>query len=398
METSQLLGSYYAETDIMCIAILALLAWKTYKSSFVSDQKRSFMIVTLIHALFSASDLVWIFNNRFLSLTEVFGAHGITWSYVLNGMNAVLSGATGLAWLAFSESVQGNIIREKKGLFALISLPLAIVFGLTVTTGLTGFMFTISPQGEFFRGPGYAVQASVAMGYIVVPSVIAARRAMVAKTIQERKTSQAIVRFVIFPLTACVLQLIITQMQVMFVGTVIALISVYISLQELQVLTDPLTGLNNRMLLDQKFNAAVQQNIPEHDLYVMLIDADEFKAINDTYGHIVGDRVLQFVAEALRRSCDYSDYLCRYGGDEFVVLHFVPRGEDCEEFVRQVDARLNEGGSPCPVSVSVGTAKYTPDMRELEALISAADENMYRVKSARKAALDSGSDARKAWG
>ncbi len=398
METSHLLGSYYAETDIICIAILALLAWKTYKSSFVSDQKRSLMIVLLIHILFSASDLIWIFNNRFLSLTDVFGEAGVAVSYILNGMNSVLPGATGLAWLCFSESVQGNVIREKKGLFALISLPLVVVFALTVTTGITGFMFTVTPQGEFFRGSGYAVQASVAMGYIIVPSLLAAKRAMTAETIQERKTSMAIVRFIIFPLFACVLQLLVTQMQVMFIGTVIALLSSYISLQELQILTDPLTGLNNRMLLDQKFTAAVQSNIAEKDLYVMVIDADEFKAINDTHGHIVGDRVLQFIAEALRKSCDYSDYLCRYGGDEFVVLHIVPRGEDCAEFVRQVEEELGEGGSPCPVSVSVGTCKYTPERKELNQLINAADEDMYRVKSARKAALNSGLDARSAWG
>ncbi len=391
MEGSNLIAGYYAELDILCIILLSLLIIKTRKSNFISNQKRNFQVVLLCHIIFSLSDLIWVFNNRLVSLLEIFPVYGVVISYVINCLNVIFSVATGLAWMVFSETVQGKFITMERKMFAIVMLPFLIVTGLTVTTWQTKFMFYISEQGEFFRGPGYVVQVAVAMAYIIVPSVLAARRAKRAKTMQESKSLNAIACFIIAPICFSLLQLLLPKMQVMCLGTIVALISTYISLQEMQVITDPLTGLNNRVLLDQRFGAAVQAKNKDEHLYLMFIDADNFKKINDNYGHVAGDCALKAIADALRKSCNPSDYVCRYGGDEFIVLHRTQRGENCVQFVQKVNALLAACDTPFPVTVSIGFCQYTQDMECLDAILNAADEDLYRVKSGKKSGAVKGS-------
>ena len=227
------------------------------------------------------------------------------------------------------------------------------------------------------------------MGYIALASIFSIRCARQKKTTQERQETRAVATFIKMPLCGIALQLLFPKMQLLFLGTVVALVNVYISLQQTQVLTDPLTGLNNRMLLDQKFNNAVQSWLDDYDLFMMLIDANDFKKINDEYGHLVGDKVLVLIADSLRKNCGPADYICRYGGDEFIILHRAPHGGSCDDISRKINETLAGYDSPCPVSVSVGACRYTSDIKGLDELVRRADEEMYRVKNARKSKIGS---------
>lgn len=377
------LAGYYVELDVLCIILLLQMILKTRSSSFIETQKHYFEQVLLCHIIFSTTDLIWVFNNGFLSLLEVFPEHGIAFSYAANSLNILFSGITGFSWLLFSEVMQGDyIVRDRRKLAAAL-LPLLLLALLTATTGRTHILFYLSEQGEFFRNFGYAVQVGVAMGYVVVATLLSARRMLRAETIQDKKRSHAIMSFITVPFCAAVLQVVFPRMQVIFLGTVIALISVYISLQETQILTDPLTGLNNRTQLDQKVNNAIRKRSDEYEMYLMLIDVDNFKSINDRYGHIVGDHVLQEIAHALRHNCNATDYVCRYGGDEFVVLHYAPPKEGCTQFVQRVNQTLSLCDAPCPVSVSSGACRYTEDIRNVNEWLKAADRDMYRIKTTR---------------
>lgn len=382
MELS-MVANYYAEIDILCIVLLILLAAKTRASSFIGSQKQSFEAVLLCHIVFTASDLVWVFNNGFLSLTEIFPRGGVAVSCVLNGMNVLLAGATGFAWLIFSEIMQGNYLARNRKKFALALCPLLFLAALTVTTGRTHLMFYVSPQGEFFRGEGYAIQWLLSYSYLVMASLLSVRHMKQAKTMQGKQLSRTVALFICLPLCTGVVQILLPNMQVLFLGTVLALLSIYISLQEMQVLTDPLTGLNNRMQLDQKIADAVQRWSGEQELYLLSIDVDDFKSVNDQYGHLEGDRALMLIADALRENCGGTDYICRYGGDEFAVLRHTADGAGCEQFMQAVNDTLAGCGTPYALAVSVGISRYSPDMSAGE-LIHAADQAMYRAKQSKR--------------
>ncbi len=384
---SNLIAGYYAEVDILCIILLGMLLIRTISSSLVHDQKHRFLIVLLCHIVFCVSDLVWIFNNGFISLTEVFPTSGVAVGYVLNSLNVLCSGITGLAWLIFSETMQGNNLLKKKSIFAITLLPVLFLAVLTATTNRTHILFHISDSGEFFRDSGYYLQLMVSYGYILLATFRSVKKAKQAKNIMERRLSSNIACFIIAPILTGILQQIIPHMQLLFLGTVFSLINVYISLLKLQINLDPLTKLNNRNMLDQKIESSINK-IREHketDLFLLLIDVDNFKKINDVYGHQIGDKALKLVADAIKESCGNEDYACRYGGDEFVMLHHAPLGEDCSQLIQNIENKLTVCVTPCAVSVSVGVCRYSSNpMKNPVEFLKAADDEMYRVKAAKK--------------
>jgi diguanylate cyclase (GGDEF)-like protein len=158
---------------------------------------------------------------------------------------------------------------------------------------------------------------------------------------------------------------------------------------ERRAFTDGLTGLANRSLLlqmlDQVLRGAERSKAPTALLF---IDVDNFKAVNDTHGHVVGDAVLVEVARRLRSAVRPTDLVARVGGDEFVVLAPEVDEADAQEVARRVlalcSAPLTVGGLTMEVSVSIGVAIEDPGAEPQRALAK-ADTAMYAAKAAGRA-------------
>jgi diguanylate cyclase (GGDEF)-like protein len=164
-------------------------------------------------------------------------------------------------------------------------------------------------------------------------------------------------------------------------------------LEQAQLLasTDPLTGLSNRRhflaMGTYELGHARRLNKP---LFVLAIDMDHFKQINDAHGHLVGDEVLRAAAHAFQSSLRQDDTLARMGGDEFVAL--LP-GTDLREAtvvaerIRLAMQDLSIPGAQVPVqvTVSVGVAPLTEDIVDLDALLLRTDEALYTAKRAGRA-------------
>ena len=149
-------------------------------------------------------------------------------------------------------------------------------------------------------------------------------------------------------------------------------------------LRDALTGLANRRLLDELLTAALARTSrSETCLVVSYFDLDGFKAINDDYGHAVGDAVLVEVGRRLRATVRDADIIARIGGDEFVVVQECP--PDQTEFpVARLEYILSEpimlAGAMVDCGVSIGTVVAGPEHGDAAALVAAADAAMYVVK------------------
>jgi diguanylate cyclase (GGDEF)-like protein len=150
---------------------------------------------------------------------------------------------------------------------------------------------------------------------------------------------------------------------------------------------DALTGLPNRLSMQQRLALAMElAKRNRKKLAVMLVDLDNFKAINDTRGHLAGDQALVQLAARLRTSVRGSDTVARYGGDEFVVLAGeLDRGEDAsmiaEKVADMIQVPLALEGGAAQVSCSIGISVYPDDAETSEALIALADKAMYASKS-----------------
>jgi two-component system cell cycle response regulator len=151
--------------------------------------------------------------------------------------------------------------------------------------------------------------------------------------------------------------------------------------------TDDMTGLYNRRYFDRHLGVMLgkAQN-QERDMALMILDIDHFKAVNDTYGHDIGDAVLKEFAARLKRNIRGVDLACRFGGEEFVVL--MPdtdfgQAELVAERVRQSIAERSfevNAGRPLSVTVSAGVTLNESAADTPESLIKRADVALYRAK------------------
>ncbi|MDB5977327.1 MAG: domain S-box/diguanylate cyclase domain protein [Nevskia sp.] len=171
-------------------------------------------------------------------------------------------------------------------------------------------------------------------------------------------------------------------------GIAIANIQLRVKLRQ-QSIRDPLTGLFNRRYLEETLPREVSRaRREESSLAVLMIDVDNFKSFNDSYGHDVGDDVLRLIGRTLARHCRESDLACRFGGEEFAVVlpittlaHAVVKAEQIRDEIRQIE-QSQTAVVPKPVTISVGIAMCPTHAATADAVMEAADQALYRAKRA----------------
>lgn len=155
---------------------------------------------------------------------------------------------------------------------------------------------------------------------------------------------------------------------------------------EYQAFFDELTGLANRATFDQKLaHALEQQAIFEGKLSVLFLDLDRFKVINDTLGHIIGDKLLQQVAKRFEKTVINGDLLTRLGGDEFALLIVTPESdqyiiEQAERLINVIDQPFTVDGYGLHITTSIGISVYPADGKTADEIVKNADTAMYRSK------------------
>ena len=160
---------------------------------------------------------------------------------------------------------------------------------------------------------------------------------------------------------------------------------------ESNALTDPLTGLPNARYLSLRFDEeAARARRTDRAFQVVMLDLDEFKKVNDTFGHKTGDRMLREVAHLVSGQLREYDFLARYGGDEFVALVQEVVGAQVEELCARIEGAVSKfslaigRNRMASVGISVGTATFGVDGETLDQLVAHADSEMYRMKSSHK--------------
>ncbi|HEY8563214.1 MAG TPA: diguanylate cyclase [Pyrinomonadaceae bacterium] len=162
---------------------------------------------------------------------------------------------------------------------------------------------------------------------------------------------------------------------------------------ETKALTDPMTGLPNARSLQVQFDKeAARADRNSSRFQVMMLDLDGFKAVNDTFGHKTGDKLLRELSKVMRSQLRDYDFLSRYAGDEFVAI--IPEIEDVsvEDLCQRLEKAVNNfvlpigDGRFAHVGISIGAASYPNGGATLDQIIISADKAMYGVKSLRKLA------------
>jgi diguanylate cyclase (GGDEF)-like protein/PAS domain S-box-containing protein len=157
-----------------------------------------------------------------------------------------------------------------------------------------------------------------------------------------------------------------------------------------QSIRDQLTGLHNRRYMHEVFGRELlRSRRAQSSIGVLLLDLDKFKAVNDTHGHNAGDELLKRLSGLLQTRLRAEDIVCRYGGEEFVLVlpqmaleSTVERAEQIREAVKHISFSYRDR-TIGPISVSIGVASYPDHGETIDGLLHAADAALYRAKARR---------------
>ena len=267
-------------------------------------------------------DMIWTLSDG------ADGTLGIAANWISNAVSFSLFAIACLIWFIYSETMQGSRLVTLRYRVVLVTLPTALVVVLAFTSYWTHALFYIDSQGVYRRGFAYMIQPIVSYCYVIHTSLHAFVQSRRVESLQTKAIYRTLAFFAIPALVGGTFQ-IVYSVPGLCVGIMISMLLLYIICQEQLISTDPLTGLNNRNRFETYMLSLFSNVDQAEDVYLLMMDADGFKQINDRYGHVEGDHALQVVATALKDVCSASGgFIARYGGDEFVVLQKAAAEQD----------------------------------------------------------------------
>jgi len=369
-------AALYVEVNAACIAILMAVLFKLRKG--IGDHRSATMFgwVLCVSSIFFGIDAIWgLVEYGALQLSPLANR----W---LNALYFSFSGLTGYVWFIYAEAAQNPGKPFNRLKIAIYTIPMTALTVLSVLSITNGWIFWIDEMNHYHRGPLYPLQPVIAYCYPMDTAIRAIVRGSRTRDYNVRVRSYALSSFALPPLACMVVQAVLPPgMPLLCVGMTIALLHVFLSFQEQMISQDQLTELYNRHQLMRHLSTRLALETRGKNLYLLMIDVDHFKSINDEYGHLEGDSALVLVAKALRMACtEKNDFLCRYGGDEFIVVHEADNDREVEALcdrIRLAAAQIS-AGKPYELRLSIGFAQHGPNAVIARELISSADNELYR--------------------
>ncbi len=376
---------YYIQANVACFALLGLIL---HKINHGIDRQTSTMVLRrLICTLLAyfASDSIWIFFEAgSIERTKVT-------MYITSIVPYILISISAYFWFIYCEIIQQNKkIITHKGLF-LASIPIIIAIILIISATFSGLIFYFDEHGRINTGPLYALFVAIPIGYMIYASIRGFYRAFTEGKYLDHAVYMVIGVFPLIPVITGIIQTIFMYVPFMCYGATFSVILVYLTTLENLISMDSLTQVNNRNQMQKYLLKKMRSQAPGLSLYLMIIDIDHFKEINDTYGHVEGDRALIRVANAMKEACQSHRnrfFVSRYGGDEFIVIAETEyKGEVnwLSDKIRSNVRLLNEkADAPYELSVCVGIAEYDySNPVPISSLVARADTDLYHMKHSR---------------
>lgn len=288
-----------------------------------------------------------------------------------------------LLWFLYAHlAVFKNNKKTKKIILPMSSFVL-INTAMLVASLFKGYYYYIDSGNIYHRGNLYIIAVAIPALLLLATFIMA----FLNRSWLPRRYFLSMIFFPVFPAAAIVAQTLVYGISLQPNSLVIALLLLFLSIQNDQIFTDHLTGLNNRKRLDVYFKKKVNSD-EGRPISAIMIDVDNFKAINDIYGHKVGDIVLKAVAEILKDSLGGNHFAARYGGDEFCVILDGCDGHALGEIVniieKNVDAYNIKNCRTYKISLSMGYSVYDATKQKPDDFFNQIDDLMYQKKKNQK--------------
>lgn len=276
---------------------------------------------------------------------------------------------------------------QKKAVKLLFLLPEVVTVLLIISSLWTGWIFRIDEANTLIEGPAYLVMLVVSSLYLLAIVVVAIFNICTTKSALIRRSNIILLVAVLVIISFVFLDNMIPKVSILPVAVFAAIIVIFINMQMSNINTDALTGLFNRRMADEYLQKQLTEISEDTPLYLYMCDINDFKTINDTYGHVEGDRALQLCGEALRSATfPRNGFAARFGGDEFLMC-WQPETEpsaDPELLINEIETLLKktvlQQGKPYQISICIGFAVCKDPSTPLAVFIRQADEMLYHKK------------------
>lgn len=205
----------------------------------------------------------------------------------------------------------------------------------------------------------------------------------------DKKYYDALLFFTVPPFICVILQSMIYGISLIYNGVVISVLVVYFNIQNRSIDTDYLTGIGNRKKLDSYLKKKIYSCTKENTFSSILVDIDNFKSINDTFGHTVGDDALDITVKIIKSCLRKSDFIARFGGDEFFIVLDISNSRDLNAMIKRIEKSVKDfnktGSKPYNLEFSMGYAVYDLNVHMgFKEFIKHIDSIMYENKRLNK--------------
>jgi diguanylate cyclase (GGDEF)-like protein len=338
--------------NIYAISILVIILFHSSRQDEkVTRPDRLYMMMLQVTILLLVLDIFSRFDGKPGTIFPVINHFGNFMIFLLNPILPSL-------WLLYVHcQVYPEDEEMSRWIYPLFVINVANAL-LLILTQFFGWYYYIDSNNIYHRGPFFLLSASFTFIMIIVAFVIIA----VNRKKIEKRHYFSLLFFAFPPLVCIILQIVFYGHTLMLNGVVLSLLIVFLNIQNQSLYTDFLTEVNNRKKLEMYMKEKISASTEDKTFSAILIDMDNFKSINDTFGHNMGDTALQIFAKLLNSCLRPNDFISRFGGDEFCIVLDISDIAGLNEIITRINKRISEynesGVQPYKLGFSIGYAVY----------------------------------------
>ncbi len=366
------------QIDLFALAILAIMGG----SIIIRNRDHQFMDSRLFLRLIVSISLVIIFEGLSWIFDGKPGAAMRIASYVVNVIFYALIFTPMGVYLIYVDHFTAPNRPLVLSFYFWTAIAVAVMGALFAILGpIKGLLFYLDENNTYFRGPlnGFFNLLMTVMGLLPAYVLVKRRRTIPSPSFYN------LILYPVMPTIGGILQQFVYGTNLFWAATVIAVFLTFINVQNRQIDSDYLTGAFNRSSLQEYLGTLVRKACRNRTFAGIMLDLDNFKQINDRCGHGTGDQALIEMARILHASVRKTDFVARYGGDEFIVILDTGDGAVVDEVIERIRANMkaaNGAEKTYTLSASMGKAIFDLERdRNIDTFIQRLDGLMYEDKT-----------------
>ena len=369
---------YYTESNIVCLIIFGIMLIHDLRGVDRQEKQVKYDHALIAFMCYFVSDALWA-----AVIAGVIPRTEFT-VVILNFANYIFMAAITYMWLNYVMAVEQTPHRNRR------INKFAVLFPFIVSTVVLIAVYIFAPDalldGDLNTKPLYNVfLVTVPAINIAAELFYALRKAKSDTNPIERLKHVYVGLLPVLVILGGLFQLaVLPNTPIFCYCCAILMIIFYIRSMETSISLDPLTGLNNRGQLIRFISQKSTSQMPDRHLFVIMMDVNDFKGINDTYGHAEGDAALVTIADSLKSVSNKStmtQFVGRYGGDEFIMIVQAESTDDVDSMIAdiraQIDAECEAAKTPYALTIGAGYDELAGEGDSFRNCIQRADRKLY---------------------